>query len=197
MTKALITPLTTSDVESLRCGDVVYISGIVITARDQAHRRIAQLLNEKKELPVNLNGLPVYHAGPVVRFKNGTWEVLAIGPTTSSRMTYYVKDLVCKAGVKMIIGKGGMGPEALEAFRECKCVYCSYTGGAAVLAATSIKRVIDVKWLDLGVPEAMWILEVEKFGPLLVTMDCQGKSLYSDIEAHIRESMSRALELFS
>lgn len=196
-TKTLRTPLTTSDVESLQCGDVIYISGILVTARDQAHKRIVQLLNEGKELPISLNGMPIYHAGPIVRPKDGTWEVLAVGPTTSSRMTYYVKDLVCRAGVKMIIGKGGMGSEALKVFRECKCVYCSYTGGAAVMAAACVRRLIDVEWLDLGIPEAMWILEVENFGPLLVTMDSHGNALYTNIEVYVRENMYRALEFFS
>ncbi len=125
------------------------------------------------------------------------WEVIAAGPTTSSRMAFYVEDVVCKAGVKMIIGKGGMNDEALEVFKKCKCVYCSYTGGVAVLAAMSIKRVVDVKWLDLGVPEAMWILEVEDFGPLLVTMDCRGRSLYSDIEAKVRGNKAKVLSMFS
>jgi len=192
----LKTPLSSSDVQALRCGDVVYLSGTIVTARDSAHKRISEELKRGGELPVDVRGLPIYHAGPVVKAEDGNWRIIAIGPTTSYRVSRYVED-VCRAGVKMIIGKGGLSQECVEVLRKYKCAYCSFTGGVAVTAAKSVKRVLGVEWLDLGIPEAMWILEVEELGPLLVTMDSHGADLYSEVESRAKRLMEGALIMFS
>ena len=166
----LKTPLSMEDVLRLKAGDVVYLSGEIVTARDSAHRRILGLPRE--ELPFNPDGAVIYHCGPVVRETGEGYGVVSAGPTTSSRMNRYL-DGILGLGIRGIVGKGGM---SVEPFRG-RAVYFAFTGGAGSLAAKSIKRVKAVHWLDLGVPEALWILEVEDF-PLIVAIDAHGNSLY-------------------
>jgi len=165
----LSTPLNDKSVLKLKAGDIINLSGIIYTARDMAHRRMVEL-----GPPANLEGAVLYHCGPVVRKTGEGYEIVSAGPTTSARMNRYLGEIL-SMGVKGIIGKGGMAPEP---FREHRAVYFAFTGGAGALAARSIKRVVDVFWLDeLGIPEAVWVLEVEDF-PLLVAIDAHGNSLY-------------------
>jgi len=181
----LTTPLKEEDVRKLSIEDVVYVSGIIYTARDMAHRRFIELAEKGQKPPVQMDGAVIYHAGPVVRKLDGEWEVVSAGPTTSSRMNRVTPTLLKYYTIRMIIGKGGMSREVADALKERGAVYCHYTGGAAVLAAKCVKRVVKVEWLDLGVPEALWVLEVEDFGPLIVTMDAQGNSLYEKLELEV------------
>lgn len=174
-------PISEEEVRRFRVGDILYVTGIIVTARDKAHRRALEVLEKGEKLPINLNGLAVYHCGPVVIKKDDKWEVIAAGPTTSTRMEALEYDFIEKTGVRIVIGKGGMGKRTAEAAKKFGAVYTVFTGGAAVLAAKAIKRVVDVYWLDLGVPEALWVLEVENFGPLTVTIDSTGRNLYDEI----------------
>ncbi|MCC6024956.1 MAG: FumA C-terminus/TtdB family hydratase beta subunit [Desulfurococcaceae archaeon] len=177
----LRTPLSESDVRRLRVGDIVYLTGVIYTARDAAHRRIVEYLKENKPLPFDLRGGVIYHCGPVVAKRGDQWIVLAGGPTTSTRMELYEYEVIEKLGVRMVIGKGGMGKRTAEACAKYGAVYATYTGGAGVLAAQSIKRVLDVYWLDLGIPEAVWVFEVEDFGPLVVAIDSTGRNLIEEV----------------
>ncbi|QDA32124.1 fumarate hydratase [Thermococcus indicus] len=168
----LKTPLSEDDVLNLRAGDVVHLSGVIYTARDSAHRKILELA-ERGELPFDLNGAVIYHCGPVVRKTSNGYEIVSAGPTTSARMNRYLEEIL-SLGVRGIIGKGGMNPGPFKG----RAVYFAFTGGAGSLAAKSVKRVVDVLWLEeLGIPEAAWVLEVEDF-PLLVAIDANGSSLY-------------------
>jgi len=185
-------PLSEEDVRKLRVGDIVYLTGVIYTARDAAHRRIIEYLREGKPLPFDLRGGVIYHCGPVVTKKDGQWVVVAGGPTTSARMELYEYEVIEKLNVRVVIGKGGMGKRTAEACTKYGAVYATYTGGAGVLAAQSIKRVIDVHWLDLGIPEAVWVFEVEDFGPLVVAIDSAGRNL---IEEVLEESVKRKNEL--
>ncbi len=190
----LRTPLSDEDVEKLRVGDIVYVSGIMVTARDEAHKKILETIEKGEPLPIDLRGLVLYHCGPVVRKRpDGTWEVVAAGPTTSMRMESVEAEFIEKTGVKMIVGKGGMGRRTAEAMKKYKAVYAVFTGGAGALAAERIKRVVDVYWLDeLGIPEAVWVFEVENFGPLVVTIDTTGRNYY---EERLEEVRKRAEEV--
>jgi len=164
------TPLNEEEILRLKAGDVVHLSGEIVTARDAAHGRILSLPKEK--LPFDPEGAVIYHCGPVVRKTGEGYEIVSAGPTTSARMNRYL-DGVLGLGVRGVIGKGGM---SVGPFRG-RAVYFAFTGGAGSLAAKSVKRVKAVHWLDLGIPEALWVLEVEDF-PVIVAIDAHGRSLY-------------------
>ena len=173
---ALRAPLSEADVRALEVGDVVMISGRMFTGRDAVHSHLM-----KHEPPVDLRGSVLYHCGPVVVKEGEGWRVTAAGPTTSIREEPYQGEIIKRYGVRVVIGKGGMGAKTLTALQEHGAVYLNAIGGAAQFYARSIKKVDDVSLLELGTPEAMWHLEVEDF-PAIVTMDAHGNSLHKDIE---------------
>jgi len=149
----LFTPVKDGDLEKLKPNNVVYITGSIVTARDKAHKR---MLSEKPPCELNV----IYHAGPLVKRENNSWRVISCGPTTSQRMQPYIKEIEKKYNTKIFIGKGSLKTKSSR--------FLLFTGGAGVLAASKIKRVKAVYWLELGIPEALWVLEVENFGPLIV-----------------------------
>lgn len=184
----LQTPLKFEDIEKLNAGDIVYISGEILTARDEAHARILEMEERGEELPFSLEGAVIYHCGPLMQQTESGWKVISAGPTTSGRMSKMTPPLLKTHKVRAIIGKGGMKNVA-DSLKSC-CVYIAYTGGCAALAAELIKDVKTVHWPDLGMPEAVWILRVEKFGPLIVGIDAKGKDIFSEV----REKAEKALE---
>jgi fumarate hydratase subunit beta len=184
----LVTPISETDVRKLGVGDIVYLSGILVTARDQAHRRALEYEKAGKALPLSLRGLALYHCGPIVSEKGGEKVVVAAGPTTSTRMDLFEDQFIQKFGVRVIVGKGGMGERTIKACKDYGAVYCSFTGGAALLAKKGVKRVKGVEWLDLGMAEAMWIFEVDNFGPIIVTIDSKGNSLYDRVALEVRRN---------
>ncbi|MGB9927612.1 MAG: FumA C-terminus/TtdB family hydratase beta subunit [Methanosarcina sp.] len=184
----LKTPLKKEEIEKLNAGDIVFLSGEIFTARDEAHARMLEL-NEKGEvLPFSLEGAVIYHCGPLMQKAENGWRVLSAGPTTSGRMSKMTPSLLEAHEVRAIIGKGGM-KGVVPALRN-RCVYLAYTGGCAALAAELIKKVKNVHWLELGMPEAVWVLEIEEFGPLIVGIDAKEK----DIFAEVREKAEKAFK---
>lgn len=175
-------PLSEETVRRLAAGDRVLVSGEIVTARDRAHRWLVEEATPG-ELPFQLAGGVVYHAGPLVRRRaDGTWEVLACGPTTSSRMNIYTPPLLKKFGVRAVIGKGGMDAETLAALASAGAVYLCAVGGAAQVLAAAVRTVkLAFKLDDFGGPEAMWVFDVRDF-PAVVTMDSRGHSLHDDLE---------------
>ena len=190
-TYKLKTPISEADIRKLKVNDVVYISGIIFTARDQAHRRALELQKEGKKPPIDMAGLAVFHCGPIVKKEDDKWIVVAAGPTTSTRMDLFEDEFIKNFKVRVVIGKGGMGRKTTEAMKQYVAVYGAFTGGAAVLAAKAVKSVKRVEWFDLGMPEAMWILEVEDFGPLTVAIDAHGNNLFEDIQTRVEESKQK------
>lgn len=184
----LQTPLKLEDIEKLNAGDIVYISGEILTARDEAHARILEMEDKGEKLPFSLEGAVIFHCGPLMQQTESSWKVVSAGPTTSGRMSKMTPLLLKNNEVRAIIGKGGMKGVA-DALKN-RCVYLAYTGGCAALAAELIKEVKTVHWLDLGMPEAVWVLRVEKFGPLIVGIDSKGKDIFADV----REKAEKALE---
>ncbi len=182
-----ITPISEDEVRKLHINDTLYITGTVVTARDGAHRRALEFHKDGKKLPVDLEGLALFHSGPIVKRQGDKWRVVAAGPTTSSRMDMFEEDFIKDFRVRVIVGKGGMGNKTVNAMQRYGAVYGALTGGAAVLAAKAIKRVKSVVWGDLGMPEALWILEVEDFGPLTVAIDAHGNNLFHDIQTKANE----------
>lgn len=188
----LETPLGDEDIRKLTVGDTIFLSGIVFTARDEAHM---ELLEDKGIPGFDMTGLGLYHCGPVMKQEDGKWKVVSAGPTTSFRMETLEPDFLEMFPVKLIIGKGGMGPLTQAALEKHNVVYVSFTGGAGALAAKGLVDVKDVYYLDkLGMPEAVWVFEAKEFGPLVVSMDAHGNSLYSEVNRKTRENLDRILK---
>ena len=185
------TPISEEEIRKLRVNDVLYVSGTMFTARDQAHKRALEYFKQRKPLPLSLEGLAVFHCGPIVKKKEDRWTIVAAGPTTSTRMEIFEDEFIKNFRVRVVIGKGGMGKRTAEAMVKYGAVYGAFTGGAAILAAKAIKSVKSVEWLDLGMPEAMWILEVEEFGPLAIAIDSHGNNLFEDVKRKVEENKQR------
>jgi fumarate hydratase class I len=173
-------PIDEATIRSLKVGDVVLVSGRVYTGRDAVHSYLM-----KHDAPVDLSGGVLYHCGPVVR-KDTTpegdrWSVTAAGPTTSMREEPYQADIIGKFGIRVVMGKGGMGARTSAGLQEHGAVYLNAIGGAAQFYARCIEGVDDVSLLDFGTPEAMWHLRVKEF-PAIVTMDAHGNSLHKVVE---------------
>ena len=171
--KKISSPLTDEVVESLRAGDQVEITGVLYTARDAAHKRLVDLLDEGKELPFDIKGAVIYYVGPSPT-KPGA-VVGSAGPTTSYRMDLYAERLM-EIGMKGMIGKGKRAKDVVDGGVKHKCVYFAATGGAAALIAKTIKSVEIIAYEDLG-PEAVRRMEVENF-PAVVINDTTGADLY-------------------
>ncbi|MCD6362803.1 MAG: fumarate hydratase C-terminal domain-containing protein [Synergistetes bacterium] len=181
MEKHIITPVTFEEIADLSVGDTVFITGIVYTARDMAHLRIREILENQGDLPENFEGAVIFHAGPVVKKVNDEWKIWVIGPTTSTRMEPH-SEMVGKLGVKVIVGKGGMGKNTTQALRKYGGVYLLAAPGCAVVHSESVEKVLRVHWLEeLGVPEAIWVLKVNNWGPLIVGIDAHGNNMFTDL----------------
>lgn len=194
MKKILTTPIKDEDLEALNVGDVVYLTGRLVTCRDVAHRR---LIEQGRELPVNLEGGAILHAGPIVRKKEEGFEMVSIGPTTSMRMEKFEREFIKQTGVKLIVGKGGMGPETAAGCQENKAVHAIFPGGCAVLAATQVEEIEGAEWQDLGMPETLWINRVKEFGPLIISIDTKGNNLIQQNKAVFNEKKKPILEKIS
>jgi fumarate hydratase class I len=186
-------PIADEEIRTLKVGDSVNLSGVMITGRDAAHKWIVDTFISKtrqatsedlavyEDLKPILKGGFIYHCGPVVGgLENKEYRFVAAGPTTSIREEPYQADVMKHFGMKGVIGKGGMGSKTLSACHEIPAVYFHAIGGAASLIAQSVKQVLGVYKLDFGVPEAMWVIRVENF-PVVVTMDSYSHSLHNTI----------------
>lgn len=188
----LSTPLSEEAVRSLRLGDTVFLTGPVVTGRDEAHIRALELARDGRETPSQLDGCVLYHCGPIMRETDDGWQVVAAGPTTSARMNRLEPEMIRRFGIRAIIGKGGMSQEVADAMRECGCVYLAATGGAAVSLAEGLGECTGVEWLDLGMAEALWSFSTDRLGPLTVAIDSNGDSLYERVRRSlVRDARSR------
>ncbi|MBI0584618.1 MAG: fumarate hydratase C-terminal domain-containing protein [Methanomassiliicoccus sp.] len=184
-------PLSEGTVRRLRLGEEVRVDGRVVIGRDEVHMRALELRRRGEEVPFDLQDGVLFHCGPIARKSGGGWEIIAAGPTTSARMNSLEPEFIREFRPRAIIGKGGMSRPTAEAMREHGCVYLAFTGGAAVLAAEGIRAVERVEWLDLGMPEALWIVDARDLGPLVVAMDAHGGSLYEKVDREAGEALER------
>ena len=173
--KYITTPLSDADVESLKAGDRVRITGILYTARDAAHGRLLPLIEKGEPLPIDVKGAIIYYTGPTPPQPGQV--IGAIGPTTASRMDKFTPALL-KLGLKATIGKGYRGQAVKDALRQFKGVYFGTVGGAGAVLSQHIKKAEFVAYEDLGT-EAIRRLEVDAF-PAIVLYDCHGGDLYHD-----------------
>lgn len=201
--RRLTLPLSEADVRSLHVGDPVLLSGVMLTGRDAAHAYFveqlmrdpippseAQVAEAVKEV---LRGGAIYHCGPVVKKTNGSYVFVAAGPTTSTREEPYEADVIRHFGVRVVIGKGGMGPKTLAACQEYGAIYLHAIGGAATLIAKTVEEVEAVYKLEFGVPEALWRIRVKDF-PGVVTMDSHGASIHEEVERSSRAVLERLIK---
>jgi fumarate hydratase class I len=189
-------PVSEESIRSLKVGDFVELTGRMITGRDAAHKWLIE--EHRDEVAPYMADTVIYHCGPVVAENDdGTYDFVAAGPTTSIREEPYQADVIGRYGLRGVIGKGGMGPKTLDGLAEHGAVYLHAVGGAAQVLARAIPRVEKVFMLsEFGVPEALWVIEVERF-PVMVTMDSHGGSLHAEVEersqAKLRELLGFAV----
>jgi fumarate hydratase subunit beta len=194
----LTVPIPDQDILSLKVGDSVLLSGIMMTGRDAVHKWIADTFIKKTRQPAGddlevyeaikplLNGGLIYHCGPVVGgLDTKQYRFVAAGPTTSIREEPYQGDVMHHFNMKGVIGKGGMADKTLKACKEVPAVYFHAIGGAASLIAQSVQKVVAVHKLDFGVPEAIWVIDVKDF-PVVVTMDAHGSSIHDAVRQSSR-----------
>jgi tartrate/fumarate subfamily iron-sulfur-dependent hydro-lyase beta chain len=190
----LTLPIDHATARTLRIGDVLFLNGTVFTARDQAHALMLSLQASGQTMPFDPSLMALFHCGPVVSKQADGWKIVAAGPTTSIRMESMEDQFLEAFRPPIIIGKGGMGDRTSAALEAVGSVYVQYTGGAGALAAQRIESVENVEWLDdLSMTEAVWLLRVRKFGPLLVTMDSANGNLYKDLDRTIAENVKATI----
>jgi tartrate/fumarate subfamily iron-sulfur-dependent hydro-lyase beta chain len=200
-------PIDEAVVRSLKVGDPVLFTGVMMTGRDTVHKWMEDTIINKtrpfqgddgevyEAIRPLLNGGVIYHCGPVVAgLDTKNYRFVAAGPTTSIREEPFQGDVMRHFQVRGVIGKGGMGPKTLAACQEVPGVYLHAIGGAASIIAQTVTRVLGVYKLDFGVPEAMWIIEVKDF-PVVVTMDAHGHSLHAEVEQQSRAVLDQLLAM--
>jgi len=180
MEHRLTTPLTKEAILKLKAGDILYLTGKVFTARDEAHKHILDTLSHHRKLPFDLTGAVIYHCGPLLKKTGNSWKVVSAGPTTSGRMDSYAPRLM-SIGLKGMIGKGNRSQEVKDAIKKYKAIYFGAIGGAGALISKSIKKAEVIAYEDLGA-EAIRRLEVENF-PATVINDIHGRDLYEEGKA--------------
>jgi fumarate hydratase class I len=189
-------PVSEESIRNLKVGDFVELTGRMITGRDAAHKWLIE--GHREEVAPYLADTVIYHCGPVVaENEDGSYDFVAAGPTTSIREEPYQADVIGRYGLRGVIGKGGMGPKTLDGLVQHGAVYLHAVGGAAQVLARAIPRVEKVFMLsEFGVPEALWVIEVDRF-PVMVTMDSHGGSLHAEVEersqAKLRELLGFAV----
>jgi fumarate hydratase subunit beta len=192
--RAITIPITDETILSLKVGEPLTLTGVMITGRDVVHKWLIETFIKKTRTPQGedlqvygalkpiLAGGVIYHCGPVVSgLESKQYKFVAAGPTTSIREEPYQADVMKHFNLKGVIGKGGMGAKTLKGCQEVPAVYFHAIGGAATLIAQSVTKVLGVYKLDFGVPEAIWVIEVKDF-PVVVTMDAHGQSLHEAVE---------------
>ena len=190
--KILTTPISAEDLEDIHVGDVIYLTGELTTCRDVAHRRV---IEEKRPLPVDVRNGAILHAGPIIR-KHGEddYEMVTVGPTTSMRMEKFEEAFIRETGVRLIIGKGGMGDGTMRGCREHKALHCVFPAGCAVVAADCVEKITQANWMDLGMPETLWTSKVKEFGPLIVSIDTHGRNLFEENKVIFNERKEKVYE---
>ncbi len=198
-------PLNNEEILKLRVGDSVSLSGVILTGRDAVHKWMAENFirsgREKRETDQDiydiikplLNGGVIYHCGPIVtKDETDQYHFVAAGPTTSIREEPYQAEVMAHFNIKGVIGKGGMGAKTLAACQKVPGVYLHAIGGAAAVIAKSIRKVCAVYKMEFGIPEAIWVIDVEDF-PAVVTMDAHGASLHANVENTSRQALESLL----
>jgi L(+)-tartrate dehydratase beta subunit len=182
-------PLDEATVRALHAGDEVLIDGIIWGIRDAT---LIRIFDQEQSPPVDLTGAALLHVAPSVRPRDdGGYDPISVGTTTSTRMDRYTRGCLERLGARAIIGKGGLSDASLEHLAEFGGVYLTIVGGAASVETVQVEAIEAVYWEDL-MPECLWRFRVKDFGPLFVTMDAHGESLYRDVRAQTARNLNDA-----
>jgi tartrate/fumarate subfamily iron-sulfur-dependent hydro-lyase beta chain len=183
-------PFTGTNVRKLKAGDRVKLSGRVFTGRDRLHRYLA----DGGTPPVDLKDGAIFHCGPIAILKDGKWSIQAAGPTTSLRQDPYMPEIIEKYRVRVIIGKGGMGPATRAACIKYGCVYLQTIGGAGALLAKCVVSVDGVHFSkEFGSADALWELETKDL-PAVVAIDSNGRSIYKRVNQNSHKALNELLK---
>lgn len=190
--KILTTPISAEDLQDIHAGDIIYLTGHITTCRDVAHRR---LIEYGRELPISVRDGAILHAGPIVRaLGDDKYEMVSVGPTTSMRMEKFEYEFVKQTGVRLIVGKGGMGEDTRKACQEFGALHLVYPAGNAVLAATQVEEIESANWKELGMPETLWTCRVKEYGPLIVSIDAHGRNYFEEKKVEYNKTKEEVLE---
>lgn len=174
--KKVTLPIDNKVVESLECGEMISLTGVIYTARDAAHQRLINCINNNEKLPFELEGQAIYYVGPT---PNKEGEIIgSAGPTTSYRMDDLTTPLLDR-GIKLMIGKGKRNQDVIDSMKKNTCVYLAAIGGAGAYISNSIKKSEVIAYEDLGA-EAIRKLEVEDL-QAIVAIDCRGNNIYERV----------------
>ncbi|MFW2331937.1 MAG: FumA C-terminus/TtdB family hydratase beta subunit [Nitrospinota bacterium] len=186
-------PVSKEDIRKLKVEDVILLNGLIVTARDRAHKYMVE--ERPDDIRKMLRGSIIYHCGPVMKTNpDGSYSVVAAGPTTSIREEPYQADVIHEYDICGVIGKGGMGDKTLKSLQDDGAVYLHAVGGASQVLAKSIVKTVGVHKLEeFGTPEAFWQFEVKDF-PVIVTMDSHGGSLHKKIDKIAIDAYKKLVE---
>ena len=193
--KVLTTPISAEDLKDIHIGDIIYLSGSLTTCRDVAHRRVVE---EGREIPVDVRNSAILHAGPIIRpLENDKFEMVSVGPTTSMRMEKFEYEFVKTTGVRVIVGKGGMKENTANACKDFGAIHCVIPAGNAVVAAVCVEEIVRAEWRDLGMPETLWNCRVKEFGPLIVSIDSEGRNYFEEKKIEYNKRKDEQIEIIS
>ena len=165
----------------------------------QEHIRLSiiavDVIEEKRPLPVDVRDGAILHAGPIIRpLGEDKYEMVTVGPTTSMRMEKFEEEFIKETGVRLIIGKGGMGEGTMRGCRDHKAIHCVFPAGCAVVAATCVEEILDAQWKDLGMPETLWTSKVQECGPLIVSIDTHGRNVFEENKVGLNQRKEEVYE---
>ena len=193
--KVFITPISAEDLKDIHIGDIIYLDGSLTTCRDVAHRRVVE---EGREIPVDVRNNAILHAGPIIRpLPDDKFEMVSVGPTTSMRMEKFEYEFVKTTGVRVIVGKGGMKENTANACKDFGCIHCVIPAGNAVVAAVCVEEIVRAEWRDLGMPETLWNCRVKEFGPLIVSIDAEGRNYFEEKKIEYNRRKDEQVEKIS
>jgi L(+)-tartrate dehydratase beta subunit len=187
--RRITTPIDEATARSLHAGDEILIDGIVWGLRDAT---LIRLFDEGRASPADVSGGALLHVAPSVRRRqDGGYDPISVGTTTSSRMDRYTRGCLQQLEARAIIGKGGLSDDSLRHLEEFGGVYLTIVGGAASVETIQVEAIEAVYWEDL-MPECLWKFRVKDFGPLFVTMDAHGQSMYRDVRQQTAKNLEDA-----
>ncbi|MEM2210331.1 MAG: FumA C-terminus/TtdB family hydratase beta subunit [Nitrososphaerales archaeon] len=183
-------PVSEDTIRRLKIGDMVLINGsMYIFVSIKSHLRALEMSKKGESLPINLKEGIIFHCPALFKKVEDKYEIVAVGATTSARLNPFTPELIKQFRIRCIIGKGGMDKATLEAMKNYGCVYLDFIGGCSPLYADKIEGITNIYWSDLGIYDAVIEIKVRDFGPILVTMDSHGNSIYEKVEEDTKSKL--------